>query len=225
MTTKSEQEIKDAADRKAARDSARSARDSMRAKDSMSSEEEEGMDAKECSEDAAEEAEDAKDESKEARDRALDRSRRAGARDARKSARDKSAKDSSKEKGMDAAAVSALVDGKLAAMDAKVTAIKVPTAEEIVAQVRPAIRKEEAAKASLYGRISPIIGAFDHAEMTHVEMATYSLDKLGAPKGAADPVSALDFYLAGRTQVATPAAHALDAAPAEGSFMSKYLNS
>lgn len=222
VADKSEAEIKEAADRRAARDAARSARDSAR--DSMSGEEEASQDAKESAEDASEEKEDEKDETKEAKDRKSARDRRAGARDARKSARDRSARDA-KGKGMDAAAVTALVDGKLAAMDGKIAGIKVPTAEEIVAQVRPAIRKEEAAKASLYGRVSPIIGAFDHAEMTHLEMATYSLDKLGAPKGATDPVGALDFYLAGRSQVvAAPATHALDAAPAEGSFLHRYLN-
>jgi 8-oxo-dGTP pyrophosphatase MutT (NUDIX family) len=229
MASKTDEEIKkEAADRKAARDSKRSARDAARsAKDSMSSEEEEGMDAAECAEDAEEEKDDAKDESQGARDRALDRARRAGARDQRKSARDKkaaldakAAQDAAnKAKGMDAAAVTALVDKAIAG-------VKVPSAEEIIAQVRPAIRKEEAAKASLYGRVSPLIGAFDHAEMTHVEMATYSLDKLGAPKGAADPVGALDFYLAGRGQAVAPQQRdaALDGAPPEGSALHRYLN-
>ena len=215
---------KEAADRKAARDARRSARDAAR--DSMSSEEEAAEDAKEYAEDAEEEKDDEKDESKEAKDRGRARDRRAGARDARKGARDsKSARDAKaakdkedddkKDKGMDAAEVEALVNRKIAG-------VKVPSAEEIVAQVRPAIRKEEAAKASLYGRVSPMIGAFDHAEMTHADMATYALDKLGAPK-AADPVSALDFYLAGRTQVAAPFRAALDTAGE--SFVDKYLNS
>ncbi len=70
----------------------------------------------------------------------------------------------------------------------------------------------------------PIIGAFDHSEMTHVEMASYGLKKLGAPEAKADPVTALDFYLAGRTQVAAPVRHAQDASAGD-SFIDKYLSS
>lgn len=226
VADKTEEQLKkEAGDRKAARDAKRTGMDSMRAKDGLTAEEEEGMDAQEASCDAEEEKDDEKDESKDAMARGRARDRRAGARDARKGARDKMARDS-KGKGMDAAAVTALVDGRLAAMDAKVSGIKVPSMDEIVSQVRPQIRKEEAAKAALYGKVSPIVGAFDHSEMTHVDMATYALDKLGAPK-AEDPVMALDFFLAGRTQ--SPAAvqqrdSALDAAPPEGSFLRKYLD-
>jgi 8-oxo-dGTP pyrophosphatase MutT (NUDIX family) len=215
-----EMKKKEAADRKAARDASRSARDSKRGMDSMSSEEEEGMDAAECAEDAEEEKDDEKDESKEAKDRGRARDRRAGARDARKGARDKAkgARDAkaaqdaadaaAKGKGMDASEITVLVRREIAAGGKALDAGEI--VKLAVAQVVPAIRKEEAAKASLYGRVSPIIGAFDHAEMTHTDMATYALDKLGAPKGSTDPVSALDFYLAGRTQVIEPRRLALD---------------
>ena len=128
---------------------------------------------------------------------ALPATSRAGARDARKSARDKRAKDAkdakdaaeakaakdaaeakaakdaaeaagAKGKGMDAAEVAALVKQEVAAN----TAAVVPT-------IRKEIRKEEASKHKLYERLSPIVGAFDHAEMSHVEMAAYGLKKLG----------------------------------------------
>lgn len=235
---KTEEEMKkEAADRKAARDAKRSARDSMRAaKDSMSSEEEEGMDAAECAEDAEEEKDDETEYSKDAKDRMRARDKRASARDARKGARDAKAKDADKDddkkdKGMDklevkvdATEIAAIVRREIAAVGGGKSMDANELVKLAVAQVGPAIRKEEAAKASLYGRVSPIIGAFDHAEMTHTDMATYALDKMGAPK-ASDPVSALDFYLAGRAQVieAPRARFAQDAAGDD--FVSKYLNS
>lgn len=182
---------------------------------------EEEMDSKEASCDAAEEEKDKEDESKEARDRRRARDRRAGARDARKMARDKRAKDAEgkeDKKGMDAAEVSALVQREVAK-------VKVPSMDEIVAQVRPTIRREEAAKASLYGKLSPAVGAFDHSEMSHTDMAAYGLKQLGA-KDAADPITALDYLLAGRAQVAE-APHRRAAAQDSGgeNFLDRYLNS
>lgn len=177
-------------------------------------------DEKESAKDAAEEKDDEKKEDKEAMDRRRARDKRAGARDQRKSARDKRAKDAkdakdaaeakaakdaaeakaakdaaeaagAKGKGMDAAEVAALVKQEVAAN----TAAVVPT-------IRKEIRREEAFKHKLYERLSPIVGAFDHAEMSHIEMAAYGLKKLGVKDEAADPVTALDFMLLGRTQVA-----------------------
>lgn len=224
----------DAKDRKAARDAKRAARDARRAKDELSEEEEEAEDAAESAEDAEEEKEDEKDESKEARDRRSARDRRGGARDWRKAARDKrhardvdfidtgygpqpirgtkgySGKKAGDSKGMDAAEIAALVNTEV---------------DKRVAAIGPAMRKEEAAKSALYGRLSPLIGAFDHAEMTHTEMAAYGLKKLGAPE-AKEPVTALDFYLAGRSQAPTTsqrgAAHD-SAASSISSLVDKYL--
>lgn len=215
-TTKTEEELKrESADRRAARDSKRSARDAMRAKD-MSAEEEEAEDAREAAEDAEEEKEDEKDESKEAKDRKSARDRRMGARDARKGARDRKAakdaeekekKEAAKDKGMDAAEVAALVEQK-------------------VRDVAPAMRREAAAVHKLYQRLSPVIGAFDHDEMSVTEMAAYGLKKLGAPEAKTDPVTALDFYLAGRAQ-AQPEPRIRSAAhdASDASFVGKYLNS
>jgi hypothetical protein len=75
-------------------------------------------------------------------------------------------------------------------------------AAEIANLVVPAIRRELASKQKLYQRLSPIVGAFDHDEMTLRDMAAYGLKKVGAPE-ARDPVTALDFYLAGRAQSAS----------------------
>ena len=196
-------------------------------RDGMTEEEESGMDAKadeeESAKDAAEEEADKDKDDKEARDRKSARDRRAGARDARQSARDrksardaKAAKDAEEEakkgKGMDAAEVTALVRREVA------------KASPDTASLVKIIRKEEAAKSALYGRISPIIGAFDHAEMTHAEMASYGLKKLGVTVDSGDPVTGLDFYLAGRTHAAAPPRAALDAKTGLGeSFLDKYL--
>jgi hypothetical protein len=109
-----------------------------------------------------------------------------------------------KGKGMDAAEVAKLVEAK-------------------VADVIPSMRREAAAKHKLYGRLSPVIGAFDHDEMTLVDMAAYGLQKLDAPK-ADNPVMALDYLLVGRGQAAqTPVRRALD--KSEDSAVSRYLNS
>jgi len=170
----------------------------------------------EAAKDEEEEMMDAEEEKKDKEDKSMDavarmraRDRRAGARDARRSARDsaKSARDAKA-----AADAKAAQDARGGAIDAKefiatevAKQLKAGALDasditrQVIAQVVPAIRKEEAAKSSLYGRLSPIVGAFDHSEMTHTDMASYGLQKLGAPK-ASDPVMALDYLLAGRAQ-------------------------
>jgi len=208
VAEKTEAELKrESEDRKAARDSKRSGLDAARAKDGMTSEEEEACDTAEAACDAEEDEDDKKDESKDARDRKSARDRRAGARDARKGTRDKKAAKDTKDvkdaadkaardaaakgKGMDAAEVETLVERKVN-----------ERVEARVAAIGPTLRKEEAAKNGLYARLSPIIGAFDAAEMTLPAMATYGLKKLGVTAEASDPVTALDFLLVGRAQAA-----------------------
>ena len=113
---------------------------------------------------------------------------------------------------MDAAEVAALVKQEVAANTASIV---------------PAIRKEEAAKHKLYERLSPIVGAFDHAEMSHVEMAAYGLKQLGVTDAAADPVTALDFLLMGRTQVAEAQQRVRPRAAQDASgdtFIDRYVN-
>jgi len=221
------------------------------AKDEESAEKEEAArDAAEEAKDSAEEKEDEGKDSKETMDRRRARDRRAGARDARKAARDsrKAARDAAKDaaekaakaakdakdcpecgkneghaddcsrgkgKGMDAAEVAALVQSEVA----KATTALVPS-----------IRKEESAKHRLYGRLSPLVGAFDHAEMSHVEMAAYGLKQLGIKDEADDPVAALDFLLLGRAQAAEAQQKgrqqrtAQDASAGGATFMDKYIS-
>lgn len=217
------------ADRKAARDARdakRTARDARRAKDELNEEEEEAEDASEAKEDEEEEKEDEKDESKEARDRRSARDRRAGARDSRKHARDraKAARDKAvrdAKKGMDAAEVVALVSKEVSA--------KAMDAAQIAALVREetkGVRRDAIAAQRLYQRLSPIIGAFDHDEMSIKDMAAYGLKKLGQTKAAetTDPMTALDCYLAALgTTTQTVARAAQDAAGSGESFVDKYL--
>jgi 8-oxo-dGTP pyrophosphatase MutT (NUDIX family) len=216
---------------------------STSSKDAESAESEEmAKDAREETCDASEEEKDKDKDDKPARDRKSARDGRAAVRDYRKSARDsaksardakmakdaeektakekeaeeeakaKAAKDAAKGgKGMDAAEVTSLVQRSVAAA---------------VAAVGPTLRREEAAKNALYGRLSPIIGAFDHSEMTLPAMAGYGLKKLGVAAEAADPVTALDFLLVGRSQAqVAPASGQRTFAQDAGSdsFVDKYI--
>jgi 8-oxo-dGTP pyrophosphatase MutT (NUDIX family) len=205
-------------------------------------------DASEEAKDATEEEKEKDDESKKAKDSRRARDKRAGARDARKSARDarktardaKAAKDAKAvkdddgnkgnkgekgdegEKG-DKGDKGDAKDKRAKGMDAaEVAAIVKKEVDARVASIGPAMRKEEAAKSSLYGRLSPIVGAFDHAEMTHAEMAAYGLDKLGAQK-AGDPITALDYLLVGRSHVAEPRHRASAQDAAGDSFVDRYI--
>lgn len=65
------------------------------------------------------------------------------------------------------------------------------------AAIRKSIYADIARKQKLYDRVSPIIGAFDHATMTADDLAAYAARKLkiNAPKGAV--AYALDSYLTG----------------------------
>lgn len=212
-----------------------------RALDAMN--EEEAADKAEEAKDAAEEKEDGEKEDKDAKDRRRARDKRAGARDERKRARDKAHKEAkdaadaaaakTAKDAADAAAATAAAAAAAAAagkgMDAAaVTALVKEQVSAATTALIPGIRKEEASKHKLYERLSPLVGAFDHAEMSHVEMATYGLGKLGVTTKPADPVEALDMLLTGREQAAEALQGArqrtaLDGTGAGTSFLDKYL--
>jgi 8-oxo-dGTP pyrophosphatase MutT (NUDIX family) len=248
-TTAKDSEIKDSEGKESPgkkKDLETESADARAARDAESAEEKE--DQKESAKDASEEKEDGDKDDKEARDRRRARDRRAGARDARKAARDKRAKDAKDaadaqavKAAKDAADAKAATDAKAAADAAAAAAAKGGKgmdAAEVAALVKqevaantasivPAIRKEEASKHKLYERLSPIVGAFDHAEMSHVEMAAYGLKQLGVTDAAADPVTALDFLLMGRTQVAEAQQRSRPRAAQDSSgdtFIDRYVN-
>ena len=62
------------------------------------------------------------------------------------------------------------------------------------AEIKKAVMKEIAAKGNLYDKLSPVIGAFDHAEMSLDEMAAYGAKKLNLSVSTLDGV---EGYLAG----------------------------
>ena len=66
-----------------------------------------------------------------------------------------------------------------------------------MADVKQSVIKEIAQRDGLYAKVSPIIGAFDHAEMSLKDMAKYSVKKLGLNCLDGAEVPTLDGYLAG----------------------------
>lgn len=61
-------------------------------------------------------------------------------------------------------------------------------------EIKKSVMKEIAAKGNLYDRLSPIVGAFDHSEMSLDDMAKYGAKKLSLNVSTLD---AVDGYLAG----------------------------
>lgn len=80
-----------------------------------------------------------------------------------------------------------------------------------------------AAKASLYGDLSAVVGAFDHSEMTIEAMATYGCDKLEIKPTGTDPVAYLRGYLSAKGKHQPAPASAMDKKSSVG-FMDKYLS-
>lgn len=77
-----------------------------------------------------------------------------------------------------------------------------------------ALFREVSNRDSLYQRVSPLVGAFDHAEMTRSDVATYACDKLNLkniPQGTEQV--ALEGYLSARAaqSVGRNAMYAMDA--------------
>lgn len=93
--------------------------------------------------------------------------------------------------GLDAAIITiAAMDKKVSAMDAKPV-----TAKDVMASI--------AARDSLYAKVSPHIGAFDHSAMTVGEVAKYACDKLDLKVTTGSEEAALAGYLTNRP-VETP---------------------
>lgn len=85
---------------------------------------------------------------------------------------------------------------------------------------------DSAAKETLYGRLSKIVGAFEHKSMTAADMAVYGCSKLGIKVKAGHAV-ALDAYLSGAEKAAKqfrtqPVNKASDAAVGDAA-MDSYL--
>lgn len=72
-----------------------------------------------------------------------------------------------------------------------------------------AIMSEVSRRDALASDLSKVVGTFDHADKTEVEVAKYGLDKLGIKATAGHEVSVLNAFLAGR-KAGAPATHATD---------------
>lgn len=86
--------------------------------------------------------------------------------------------------------------------------------------------REVKARDTLAEDLSFHVGAFDHSEMTHAEVAAYGVKKLAIPNvPEGQEVGALSAYLHGRSRPRAPAAqHAMDGAEKGTSFVSNYVN-
>jgi hypothetical protein len=86
------------------------------------------------------------------------------------------------------------------------------------AEIARVICAEAAQRRKLYNRLVPVVGAFDHDEMTLPDMAAHALKQLNLPTSK-NPVVALEFYLEGRVQSGVGA---MDAA-SSAHFVKEYL--
>ena len=80
-------------------------------------------------------------------------------------------------------------------------------------EIANVIEKRLAAKRDLYERVSAVVGAFDHSEMTVPKIAEYAVKKmeLSVPKGVR-PFDYLNGYLAAKGSAKTAVATAMDGA-------------
>lgn len=100
----------------------------------------------------------------------------------------------------------------------------VMTAKAADQALRQSIYADMAAKQSLYSRVSPIIGAFDHAAMSCDDLVDYSNKKLGIKANRIAGRIALDSYLMGVSKASkAPAARAADSAVASHDAIDQYL--
>lgn len=95
-----------------------------------------------------------------------------------------------------------------------------PKAEGMdAAEIKKAVMKEIAAKGALYNKLSPIVGAFDHAEMSLKEMAAYGAKQL---KLSVNTLDAVEGYLAGVASAKTVVSSGMDSKP-KSSEIEQYL--
>jgi predicted phage tail protein len=103
-------------------------------------------------------------------------------------------------------------DETAAAMDALKQQVADLTAKLTTAQDSGAIIANIAARDELYAKVSPFIGAFDHASMTADKLAAYAVGKIGLQVAAGAERVALDAWLHGRTPDSKQPAFAADSA-------------
>lgn len=93
-----------------------------------------------------------------------------------------------------------------------------------MADVTQHVMDEFNRKSRLYEKLSPVVGAFDHAAMTEKTMADYGCKKLGLSFPANARVVGLHAFLDGAKSGQRPAAAAADHADShDGTFVHRYL--
>lgn len=111
-------------------------------------------------------------------------------------------------------AAKAASDETAKAMDALRKQVADLTAKLSTAQDSGAVIANIAARDALYAKVSPFIGAFDHASMTADALAAYAVKKIGLTVAAGQEVVALDAWLHGRTPDSKKPAFAADSGAA-----------
>lgn len=111
-------------------------------------------------------------------------------------------------------AAKAASDETAKAMDALRKQVADLTAKLSTAQDSGAVIANIAARDALYAKVSPFIGAFDHASMTADQLAAYAVKKLEVPCTAGAERVALDAWLHGRTPDSKKPAFAADSGAA-----------
>ena len=111
-------------------------------------------------------------------------------------------------------AAKAASDETAKAMDALRKQVADLTAKLSTAQDSGAVIANIAARDALYAKVSPFIGAFDHASMTADALAAYAVKKIGLTVAAGQEVVALDAWLHGRTPDSKKPAIAADSGAA-----------
>lgn len=89
------------------------------------------------------------------------------------------------------------------------------------AEIVRMVERKQAEKSKLYARVSPLIGAFDHSEMSVDKMAKYACKQLGLKYEKGERLAKLSAYLDGRGTAA------MDAVPTirknKGNFVTRYM--
>lgn len=117
-------------------------------------------------------------------------------------------KDDKKSDGMDAAIVSGL--------QARIAELEKRDTKAMLADV--------AERDSLVRSVTPIVGTFDHAEMTANEVAAYALGKLNLKAPVGHEKTALDSYLAGCNAGKANVGFAIDSGFKKTGLLSKRIN-
>lgn len=197
--TEEEKKMKECADRAAADGFKRYSKDADEEKERKEKEEKEAADRMardKAGKDADTEKENEERKKKEAEDKAA---KDKMARDAEEEEEEKKRKEAEDKKGMDA---------KITTLSSELDALKKGGIKAMFGEIKK--------RDSLYSRLSPFVGAFDHYEMTSSDVAQYGVKKLGLNCTPGAEMAALDGYLHNRPSPSDEVGYAFDAGVTTG---------